>query len=260
MTQIMKPSDEILMAYADNELDAAARASVEAAMALDPELARRVARHQALRNSISHHYQSVLNEPVPDRLVSAVRGTAATEQPRKANVTNLNQVRAAKGQAHSATRRWSWPEWSSMAASLVLGVAVSYALLRPPGQVIANNNGRLIAQGALNDALAHQLAGDQAQESSVQIGVSFVAKSGNYCRAFTTLSTESMAGIACRDGNEWTVRLLAPGQGVSVATGSYRMAGTALPAAVTQAINEQIAGDPLDAADEVAARDSGWRK
>jgi hypothetical protein len=38
------------------------------------------------------------------------------------------------------------------------------------------------------------------------------------------------------------------------------MAGTALPVAITQAIVEQIEGDPLDATSEIAARDNGWRK
>jgi hypothetical protein len=255
----MKPSDETLMAYADNELDAETRATVEAAIAADPELARRVAKHQALRNTLNAGYNRVLKEPVPDKLISAVRHAPAA-QPRKANVTDLNQAREAKRQAPGPSRKWSWPEWGSMAASLVLGLAVSYALLRPPGQIIANNDGRLVAQGALREALSHQLAGDQAHESSVQIGLSYVAKSGAYCRAFATQSTQSMAGIACHDDDEWVVRLLAPGEGVQTATGGYRMAGTALPAAITQAIGEQIEGDPLDATGEIAARDNGWRK
>jgi len=255
----MKLSDETLMAYADNELDAETRATVEAAMASDPEVARRVASHQALRSSIRNGYDDILNEPIPEKLISALRNGSSAPA-RKADVTDLNQVRAAKRQAPAPARRWSWPEWGSMAASLVVGIAVAYALLRPPGQIIASNNGRLVAQGALREALSQQLAGEQPQESSVQIGVSYVAKSGAYCRAFATQSTQSMAGIACHDGDEWTVKLLTPGEGVQAATGGYRMAGTALPAAITQAIGEQIEGEPLDATGEVAARDSGWQK
>lgn len=256
----MKPSDEILMAYADNELDAEGRASVEAAMAADPEIAKRVARHKTLRGALKSQFDPVLREPVPDRLLTAVRKTPAA-QPRKAEVTDLARVRAAKQQIAGPSRRWSWPEWGGMAASLVLGLAVGYALLRPPGQMIANSDGRLVAQGALKEALSRQLAGEQAgEERPVQIGLSFAAKSGNYCRAFVTHSAESMAGIACREGNAWSVKILAPSESTKSGANGYRMAGTPLPLAVTQAIGEQIEGDPLDGAGEVAARDSGWQK
>jgi hypothetical protein len=255
----MKPSDEMLMAYADDELDAEGRASVEAAMAVDPEIAKRVARHKALRGALKSQFEPVLREPVPDRLLTAVRKTPAA-QPRKAEVTDLARVRAAKQQTAEDARRWSWPEWGGMAASLVLGLAVGYLLLRPPGQMMSSSDGRLIAQGALKEALSRQLAGEQAGELPVQIGLSFVAKTGHYCRAFATHSTESMAGIACREGDEWSVKMLAPSESTKSGANGYRMAGTALPSAVTQAVGEQIEGDPLDAAGEVAARDSGWQR
>ena len=45
----MKFDDETLMSYADGELDAAQRAQIEAAIALDPGLALRVQEHKALR-------------------------------------------------------------------------------------------------------------------------------------------------------------------------------------------------------------------
>jgi hypothetical protein len=43
------------------------------------------------------------------------------------------------------------------------------------------------------------------------------------------------------------------------AGGGYRQAGSALPPAVLDAIDERIAGAPLDAAGEQAARNKGWR-
>ena len=42
----MRFSDEMLMAYADGELDLVARAEIEAAMAKDPAVARAVERHR----------------------------------------------------------------------------------------------------------------------------------------------------------------------------------------------------------------------
>jgi anti-sigma factor RsiW len=73
----MTISEETLMAYADGELDAAARASVEAAMQEDPEIRERVARHHALREAMQGAFSAVLKEPVPERLLNAARGQAA---------------------------------------------------------------------------------------------------------------------------------------------------------------------------------------
>src|SRR5262245_26341565 len=127
----MKITEETLMAYADNELDQQARLAVELAMAADPDVARRVARHKALRGEMRKTFDGVLNEPVPNRLLEAVR--SAPNQPRKADVTDLARVRAAKNQGATGGRRWTWAEWGAMAACLVIGVVVGVTMIHPPG-------------------------------------------------------------------------------------------------------------------------------
>src|SRR5579859_449852 len=112
-------SDEILMAYADGELDAATRAAVEAAAAADPQLAQRIAQHRSLRASLRAAFDPVLTEPVPERLLAAARGAGGAH--RTDNVVAL----AARRQA-----RWSWPQWSAVAASLLVGVLLGPWLLR----------------------------------------------------------------------------------------------------------------------------------
>ena len=64
----MKFSEETLMAYADNELDAQTRTAVEEAMATDPEIARRVAKyHGAPRPGAGRPTRPVPpSEPGPD--------------------------------------------------------------------------------------------------------------------------------------------------------------------------------------------------
>ena len=64
------------------------------------------------------------------------------------------------------------------------------------------------------------------------------------------------SGLACRSGAGWTVPVLAEG-GLQTSP-SYRQAGHAMPDAVLQAIDERIAGKPLDIAGEQAARKFGW--
>ena len=68
----MRFSDEMLMAYADGELDLVARAEIEAAMAKDPAVARAVERHRALAGKIRTAYDGVLEEPVPAELAALV--------------------------------------------------------------------------------------------------------------------------------------------------------------------------------------------
>jgi hypothetical protein len=65
------------------------------------------------------------------------------------------------------------------------------------------------------------------------------------------------AGLACREGGQWTIPVLAEAE--KEAAGGYRQAGSALPPAVLDAIDARIAGKPLDAAGEEAARARSWQ-
>lgn len=61
-----------LQAYADGRLDEAGRAAVEAWLASRPEDAERVADYRRLGEALRAAYDSVLAEPVPDRLRQAL--------------------------------------------------------------------------------------------------------------------------------------------------------------------------------------------
>ena len=241
-------SDETLGAYADGELDAATRAAVEAALASDPQLAQRIAAYRALRERLQQAFAPVLAEPVPERLLERAQGASGPERP--SNVIELQRRPRA---------RWSWPQWGAMAASLVIGALLGPLLLRSPtGNIsVDTRGGQMLAQGMLERALSEQLAGTQPAAAAVQIGVSFRARSGDYCRTFVLRETQSLAGLACRAGAAWQVVALAQGERPGAA-GSYRPAASALPPAVAGTLDELIAGEPLDAAGEAAARARGW--
>jgi len=70
----MTITEAILMAYVDGELEPGARAQVEAAMAADPDIARRIARHRAFRDRLRASFDEVMEEPVPDRLLATAAG------------------------------------------------------------------------------------------------------------------------------------------------------------------------------------------
>ena len=240
-----KFDDDTLMAYADGELDPAQRAAIEQAMREDPQVAAAVERHRALRQDVAGAFAGILGEPVPGRLQPQLR----------AGVVQLDAARAARIKPPAeppARRRWSWPEWGALAATLVLGILVGKTAPGGGEPAIAGNGGQLVAQGELADALDRQVGG--AKGAAARVGVSFASRDGNYCRGFVYGAS---AGLACREGQEWRIPVLS--ETSPQLEGSYRQAGSALPPAVLDAIDARIEGAPLDAAGEEAARQRGWR-
>jgi hypothetical protein len=244
----MQFSDETLMAYADGEVDADTRRQIEAAMAHDPTIAERISKHRSLRVDLGAAFGGVIDEPVPSRLLDAANSRSAT-------VTDLNAARSAKSGAKQS-RTWSWPEWTAIAASLLIGVLAGRSALQPiASEMFATTTGGIVATGELSSALDNQLNG-RAKDTNVQIGMSFRATGGDYCRSFVT---GSAAGFACREGDHWRVRALNEG-GTHAAGGEYRMAGSELPPAILTAIDDVMEGEALDREQEQAAQQRGWNK
>jgi len=248
-------SDEILMAYADGELDEVTRRAVEEAMNKDAALARRVAQHKAMRNDVFAAFAPVAEEAVPPRLAHPLR---------QATVVSLDSVRARREAEQQAARkatrgrRWSWPEWGALAAMLMVGVmAGHYGVGMLPvdqGETVASREGVLVAQGRLATALDQQLAGSGGP---VRIGTSFLAQDNSYCRSFTT--AQEMSGLACKQGGAWKVQLAVQSQGKSQ-QGEYRQAAAEMPTQVLDAIDQRIAGQPLDAKAEQEAVQRKWQR
>jgi anti-sigma factor RsiW len=235
----MTISDETLMAYADGELEPAAREAVESAMRKDPQLERRVAQHRALRQRVQAAYSAELAGAIPERLMSAAKGIT-------------------RGRDTAAARR-RWPAMGALAASVILGVGVGFLLWGRTGSPFMQSaDGGLVARGGLAKALSNQLAAEQTRGNDVQIGVSFLAKSGGYCRTFVLSGAASPSGLACRHGAEWQIQTLSQAADGAVGGSEYRTAGTAMPAAILNAVEARIAGEPMDQAAEKAARQRGW--
>ena len=246
----MRFSDETLMAFADGELDEPTRRAVELAMRKDPDLAAKVAQHRALRADVFGAFAPTLDEPVPPRLKDAVT---------QGKVVQLDAVRAARREA-LARRRWSWPEWGAIAATLVVGVLAGSLGLKgvqgESGLVTAiGKDGGLVAQGGLASALSRQLASAPPADPHIKMGTTFVAKDGGYCRSFML---GAAAGLACRNGSEWKIPVMA--ESAPDASGTYRQAGSTMPPAVLEAIDQRIAGQALDAKAEQAAAQQGWKR
>jgi hypothetical protein len=253
----MTISDETLMAYADGELDAATRASVEAAMQEDPEIRQRVARHRALRETLRGAFSAVLDEPVPDRLIQAARGQTGAP---KSAVVDLSVARAARGHRNPAMpRRW---QPVALAASLLLGLALGFLAWHGPGGALIQPGagGGLIAGAALAEALTSQLSDDRTPNRVAVTGLSFRDRAGDYCRTFslTGSGSDASSGLACREGADWRIKALAQSPHAAANAGNFRTAGSQDSPAVRAAVEGSIDGEPLDHAGEIAARAAGW--
>jgi len=241
----MSFSDDILMAYADGELDVATRRAVEAAVLRDAALAQRLAHLQSARQ----------------RLAGPRRG---------ANVVQLAAVRATRAATQQAARkarkgwRWSWLEWGALAAVLALGVVVGkfgLAGWQPDPQAppsVAWRDGALVAQGRLALALDQAPSGaGGVYGGSVRIAASFVAADGAYCRSFTAQGggqgTQELAGLGCKSGAGWKLAVL-----VQNPAAGTRQARAELPAAVQAVVEQRGSGALLDAAAEQEAMQRAW--
>lgn len=247
----MKFSDEELMAYVDGEVDDALRARIDAAMAVDPQVAAAVARQRELSARLRSAYDDVLQEPVPERLLATLR--PAPTQPAVDNVIELPRLAETPMAGAYDTKPAS--SWYALAATFVLGIGLGllFGLREEPS--IALREGNLVAQGALADALGNQLAAAQRGDEAVQIGFSFNAGEGGVCRTFA-LGADQLAGIACHRDEGWRLHMLVTAP--ATAAGEYRQASSALPPAVLAEVEKRIVGEPLDATAEQQARQRDW--
>ncbi|UZW53657.1 anti-sigma factor [Sphingobium sp. JS3065] len=225
--------EAMLIAWVDGELDEVTRRRVDRAVAEDSALAERLNMHIRLRQRLSGHYAPVEAEPVPAGM-QALLAESAKVAP---------MVRPAP--------RWrSWGAGGAIAASLLLGLGIGH-WSGGPGGPIAVENGVMVAQGALATALDTQLA--SAQEGlPVRIGLSFQRRGGGWCRSF---EGQAVSGVACREGEGWQVQQLVPGTGRET---DYRQASSG-DARIMATVDALMDGVPLDAAQEKAAKEQGWR-
>jgi hypothetical protein len=247
------------MAYADGELNADTRAAVDAATAHDSDLADAVAlqienRH-ALSLKLHAAFDGALTEEVPARLLTAANAALATIP---IDTRAISTDAGAPIGSSEAVRRWGASQWSAIVASLFVGVLVGrFSFERADGPFVAEQ-GRMTAHGELSEALSIQAGGTLDRDTEIQMGVSYLAKNGDYCRTFTLRNENMLAGLACRRQNAWTIDALT--RTTANALGAYRMAGAAIPALLLGIVESTIAGDPLDNEQEAQARERGWQR
>ena len=223
----MHIDDRKLIAYVEGQLSPAGRAEVEAAVAADPVLGVRLEEQRLLR---------------------------AAERQAQDNVVKLADRRK-PATAPRSPLKLAWPTWASPVALVMAGLMGGYFLSQQAaGEVTAGMDGALVAQSRLARTLDSNLAG---ATGPIQIGHSFKATDGRYCRTFQ-VPARRVAGVACREGPRWIVRAFidtpAPGK---VFDGRPTISVTA--PAILAAADAMTEGPPLDRQSEIAAKARRWR-
>lgn len=247
----MKITEEMLIAFADGELDPKERETVMRAVAADPELGRKLAAHQRLRSTLSGHFEPLAEEPVPERF----KALLAQRQPGgDDNVVSLAAVREGRKDRVERDGRRGWrPGWSNfaaIAATLVLGLAIGRSM--HDGSPVGVSGRGMVARGELAEALDTRLASAQDAGAETRIGLTFRNKDGDICRTF---DGAAIAGLACRRGKRWRLDQLLPG---TSAGSDYRQASAGDPR-LAASVQDMIEGAPFDAQAEKTARDEGWK-
>lgn len=228
-----RPTDEMLLAYADGTLSAEEAALVSRMLESDPQSRALV---ESLRRSgllAAEAYAYVLDEPVPERLVATVLG-AAPARP-GGEVVSL--------EARRARRSWAHPALSAMAAALLLSLGTFTGFLvgqrqEGPADHVQLSLGKLPAKSKLAQLLETRRSNDPVTIGGVHgetpreamIVGTIRDGAGRVCREIELISPEqsgpggalpgAVAGaIACRgkDGR-WSVE------------GAVQIAADAVPA------------------------------
>ncbi len=198
-------SDEILMAYADGELDAATAQAVAAEEARDPAIAARIGLFRQSRAALAGLAAARPAEPVPAALMDRVRET-------------LEAARAGAAEAEAeapnvvAFRRPAGPAWvpTALAASIALAVGLSAGLL-----AARNGDGggpRLASLEApgIDTALDAVAAGERIALEGGELSViaSFENAGGEFCREFeySADAGATLVSVVCRGDAGWDTR------------------------------------------------------
>lgn len=202
----MQFTDEQLMAFADGVADPNDAAKIEAAMAKDADIARRVSMFRQTASRLSD-LAAAQSARVPDTLVTKVQELARTSNKHTdPNVIDLADARAKP--------RSSWIGLP-LAASvfLAIGAAVTYfALDRGGSGTTADLQVAGLNHPAVKTALDTLPSGareDVADAGEIALIATFTNADDEICREFELDHPErrTIVSVACHDGAGWDVRL-----------------------------------------------------
>jgi hypothetical protein len=263
-------SDEILMAYADDALDPAERAGVEAAIETRPDYQAKVSRFRATRKPVQQAINDQLNMERLAPLVARIRGDQRRGMGASQKGARIFTLPGAPVRTMSTAPRTYWP--MAIAASLALlvgggagwfthGVATSAS-----PEFVAFSDGDLVAEGALAKVLETARSGSalgaRTADGAWQLQTTFsFHASGSPCRRYeiSNAAIGRFAGYACRSGDgRWLVHAqVTLDKKGPVGTG-FMPAAQDDDAALYAAIRSAMDGDVLGSKEEAQLIANRW--
>jgi anti-sigma factor RsiW len=248
-------TDEILMAYADGELDEAKSQEIAADISKSPALARKVEMFRQSRRLAKDAFAPLENEKVPDALLASIKAEIAEHEKPAAPAIKQFPKTPLPLAANDNWRRWAAA--ASLAVLLAGGIgyffgqqsgssadAPRFALEQPVGEAIGQRLARLPSG-----------AEETWDDRRLKMIASFADASGRLCREFEyhAISKDTFVAVACRADDNWqlTFAVEAP-----PSDGSYA------PASSMQALDayvSAIGADTSMTADQEKAALTGLR-
>lgn len=228
-------TDEMLMAYADGQLDGEAAAEIAAAIGADPALAARVAAFVQSREAVAAAFGALPAAPEPDPIAARIRALAA-----EASASNVVPLK------RRVVPIWQLP----IAASIALAAGLTASLL------MQSSDGAVALipdDPALFSALSTLPSGDRLTlDGGAELALIATFENGDrsLCREFEYDRPDGLTtvAVACRTEAAWDVQLA-----IAADAGAEGYA----PASSLEALDAWLvatgAGAPLALEDEAAA-------
>jgi hypothetical protein len=257
----VKIDDELLVAYADGELDAAQVARVERAVSADPSLQARLAALTRAGELTREVFEAKGHDPVPSALIGAIMtGSTAPRQSADASRRSLRQRLADWWQIPLPAAAFG------ALALLAIGGLLGYLLPHGTPQAGAiTTAGEVPPDSPLHLLLQEQPSGGTLAAGALNLEVLATFVDGErVCREYRATNDtgpyEYHAGIACRAGDAWQVAISVDDYiEQQLAGGVYETASNRLHEAIDLFIDTYIGVDPIDDAAESLLLERGWR-
>ena len=263
-------SDDMLMAYADDELDAKDRTNVEAYLARSAEGTGRFAVFVATGRRLAALFDQPMREPVPQRLIDALQGAPRAPSEPSAEVIHIGRGRNTK---RTPQRSNLWLV-AACVTLLAAGVGAEFALhqhtrgAESPFGLAETSTGTPIAGKDLAAALDTVASGSVSTReiagvhATIKPVFTFANIGGGFCRQYAIAGegAVSFAGVACRmPAGQWQIqRHVAAAPERAKKDGHTYTAGGPELEALEAMVAKLISGDVLSGDAELAVMQSGW--
>ena len=260
---------ELLVAYADGELTGEDAVRAAELVRTNPQAAQIVADMRESARLAAAAFAGPMHEPVPDRLIAAVRGSAEDQPAASATVVPF----ARRSRNRPAVANWGMAMAASVA--LVIGIGGGFGTAQfwdgsdssgAPLRHAAMSGPdfqRALETAASGVPVAIDLAGDDASAEILPV-LTFRDDSGGICREFQTsltdpAGTEIGFGVACRtDDGTWRNEVLVAGPIATGDGGTIRTASGGNQTRFREIVDSFITDDVVFADEERALIDGNW--